>query len=140
MKNMALLKEKNWERHSNPWSGYTRMTILPLLFISIWFHNWIAVGIVIVWAIINPFVFPKPKSTDNWMSKGVLGEKIWTEKYRWDFPQFLNIVNGLFFFPSLYFAYAHMFWPLLLGATMSFIAKLWFLDRMVFYYEKNKKD
>ncbi len=137
---MAILKEKNWERHSNPWSGYTRMAILPFLFLSIWVHNWIALGLVIVWTIVNPFIFPKPKNTDNWMSKGVLGEKLWTEKFRWDFSQFLNIVNGLFFFPALYFAYAHMFWPLLYSATWSFIAKLWFIDRMAFYYEMNKKD
>lgn len=137
---MAILKNEQWAKHSNPWSGWTRTIVYPFIFLSIWFHHWYALVLVIVFIIINPVLFPKPKNTNNWMSKGVLGEKLWSQKFRWDFPQFLNLINALFFFPSLYFAYQNMFWQTLYTATIPFIVKLWFLDRMVFYYEKHKVD
>lgn len=33
----------------------------------------------------------KPKSTENWMSKGVLGEQLWIQHWHWDFPMMLGI-------------------------------------------------
>jgi len=127
-----------WRRHTNPWSGWSRMLTFPFLFIAIWYHNWIALAVVIVWYVVNPFLFPEPKSTDNFMSKAVLGEKLWTEKIRTRFPNVLNACNGIFFVVALYASYRNMLWHVIYPAILSFTFKMWFLDRMVFIYEEFK--
>ena len=134
---MAILG-KYWERHANPWSGATRIATYPFLLLSIWYHNWYAVAAVIAWVIINPLVFPKPRKFDSWLSKGVMGEKRWTEHWRWDFNLLLNFMNALCFIPSLYAAYMTLFWPMLCFGALSFVFKLWFVDRMAVYYERKK--
>ena len=87
---MAVLSEKTWERHANPWSGFTRIISFPLLYLPLWYlSDFIAnpmkywyvlfVGIlVIIWYAINPRLFQKPKDAHHYLTRGVLGEKIWT--------------------------------------------------------------
>lgn len=135
---MAILSKKTWRKHTNPWSGWTRLASYPLLFAAIWYHNWIALVVVAIWFIVNPFIFPEPKSTDNWMSKSVLGEQIWTEKVHYDLSQLLNVFNGIFFLIALYASYQNMFWHVFYPVVLSLTFKMWFLDRMVFIYEANK--
>ncbi len=67
------LREEFWERHSNLWSGLTRMVIAPFLYLALWYHSWIGLGIVILWVAINSFVFPEPRKKDGWISQLVLG-------------------------------------------------------------------
>lgn len=148
---MVIQSEKTWRRHANPWSGFTRMITYPLLFIPIWFfqefledptHCWyplIAMIAVIIWFAINPRIFPEPKNTDNWFSKGVLGEKLWVSDKRYkDIHLVFPFLETPFFFISLYTAYMKMFWPTLFFASVPWLLKVWFFDRMVFYYESNK--
>jgi len=138
--NLKKLREEFWLRHSNPWSGLTRMLITPFLYLTIWYHNWIGLGIVILWTIINPIVFPKPKSTNSWLSRAVLGERAWLNKFRNkprpDLPFLLNVLTGIFFIPSIYFAYVNMFWPALYCATLMVVFKLWYVDRVAVQYGK----
>ena len=107
---MAIMTEKTWEKHANSWSGWTRMVTYPLLYIPFWFlsdfindpsANWfmpVGLLIVIIWFVINPRIFPKPKSYENWMSKGVFGEKIWTANKRYkDINIFFTIIPTPFF-------------------------------------------
>lgn len=71
-----------WARHSNPWSGWSRLTVLPLFALAVWSRIWLGWGalgpilLVLVWTWLNPRIFATPKRTDNWMSRGVLGEQI----------------------------------------------------------------
>jgi len=65
MVNLKKLREEFWLRHSNPWSGLTRMLITPFLYLTIWYHNRIGLGVIILWTIVNPVVFPKPKRTEG---------------------------------------------------------------------------
>ncbi|RLG84134.1 MAG: hypothetical protein DRO40_02430 [Thermoprotei archaeon] len=140
MVNLKKLRKEFWLCHSNPWSGLTRMLISPFLYLTIWYHNWVGLGIVILWTIVNPIVFPKPKRTDNWFSKAVLGEKAWLNKFRSkpqpDLPFLLNTLTAIFFVPSIYFAYVNMFWPTLYCATLMSIFKLWYVDRVALQYGK----
>ena len=143
MVNLKKLGEEFWLRHSNPWSGLTRMLIAPFLYLTIWYHNWIGLGLVILWTIANPLVFPKPKRTNSWFSKVVLGEKVWLESFRknpkLDLQLILNILTAASFIPSVYFAYINMFWPTLYCATLMYIFKLWFVDRVTLQYGKHVK-
>jgi hypothetical protein len=133
------IRKTMWKRHVNPWSGWSRMLSYPFLFLAIWYHNWIALIIVIVWYIANPFLFPEPESTDNFMSKAVLGEKLWTGKMRSKFPNVLNGFNGIFFVIALYASYTNMLWHVVYPAILSLTFKMWFLDRMVRLYESHNE-
>ena len=72
---LGRLGEEFLERHPNPWSGLTRMLIVPFLYAAIWYHNWLALGPVILWILVNPFIFPKPGNWESWFSRVVVGEK-----------------------------------------------------------------
>ncbi len=82
------LKGENWMRHANPASVWTRFGVLPLLAGSIWSRKWIGRRCLIplalssVWLFVNPLFFRPPRSTKNWASKAVFGERIWVERDR----------------------------------------------------------
>ena len=137
---MKIFSQKIWKRHNNPLSGWTRVMAFFLIPILIWFQNWyLLIGLLIFFAI-NPILFPEPKSKNNWMSKSILGEELWTKKgvLQKDFPTILNLFNGLFFFVLIYGAYKNLLGITVFSTIISSVFKLWYLDRMVFYYEKNR--
>lgn len=143
-----MLDEKAFRRHSNPWSVYTRFSMIPLLGLAFWSRVWIGwwslvpIAIVLLWVWLNPRVFPEPKSTNNWASKIVLGEWVWMNrknvpvpKHHCYLPNVLNVagaIGGLAFIGGL--ALLHV-WLTILGGVVMFISKLWFADRMVWLYE-----
>ena len=148
---MAVMKEKTWERHANPISGFTRIITYPFVYIPLWFlaefledpltHWYVAVlGIlVIIWFAVNPRLFKKPANFHHYMSRGVLGEKLWTEDRKKDtFATTLSVLTAPFFFISLYTSYLQFFWETMFFATVPFLLKLWFIDRMVFLYDHEK--
>lgn len=136
---MAILSDKTWERHANPWSGWTRVLSMPALAVGLYFHNLWVLGAVLIWLIINPMVFPKPKTVDNWMSKGVLGEKLYFQdgrKLKKDLPTLLNIINVPVFMAFLYFSWQQAVIPMILAGLLTMVVKFWFIDRMVALVEK----
>lgn len=74
-------------------SVWTRFSGLSLLALAIWSRAWIGLlcliplALAIVWMFVNPRVFKKPKSTRNWASKGVFGERIWAERNSVTIPE-----------------------------------------------------
>ena len=87
------LEGENWMRHANPASVWTRFTVLSILALAIWSRDWIGawcligVGLAIVWMFVNPLLFKAPKSTRNWASRAVLGERIWVDRNTVDLPE-----------------------------------------------------
>ncbi|MEM6587941.1 MAG: DUF6653 family protein [Pseudomonadota bacterium] len=136
-----------WARHANPWSCYTRFTVLPLLVLAIWSRAWVGpwawvfVACVLAWNWLNPRVFPPPSSLDNWASRGVLGERVWINRRsevrahhkRWAFVLTVLSVPGIVFL-------AFGLWQLRLdwtvfGMVLTALPKVWFVDRMVWLYQ-----
>ncbi len=80
------MKDATWERHANPWSVWTRVPLLALFALAVYFRGplgawlWPVLGLLALWAIVNPRAFPPPASTDNWASKGVFGERVWLNR------------------------------------------------------------
>src|SRR3954467_6144112 len=80
------MDEATWLRHANPWSVWTRVATLPLLVLAAWSRAWLGwwalvpVALVLLWTWWNPRLFPVPLSTDNWASKGVMGERVWLNR------------------------------------------------------------
>jgi hypothetical protein len=141
---LMRMDDATWARHSNPISGWSRISILPLLALSIWSRLWIGwhalwlIGLVAIWIWLNPRLFAPPKTQDAWMTQGVLGERIWLARASRPIPlhhekttQVLNAVSGV---SILILGFG--LWKLDLGLTLAGLftsigAKLWFLDRMV---------
>ena len=133
-----------WDRHVNPWSGWTRITLLPLLCLARWSVEWIGwwalglVALVIIWGWLNPRVFPKPERTDNWMSQGVIGERIWLERssdpalaHHVAVVKWLTRLSGAGAIVMIV-GLALLNLPLAVGGMVTaMIGKLWLLDRMV---------
>jgi hypothetical protein len=87
------LEGESWMRHANPASVWTRFTVLSILSLAIWSRDWIGawcvigVGLAIIWMFVNPLLFKAPKSTRNWASRTVLGERISVDRNRVDVPE-----------------------------------------------------
>lgn len=150
---LFAMDDETWERHANPWSVWTRNTVLPVLIIAFWSRVWIGiwtalpVALAIIWVWLNPRVFKKPKSTDNWASKSVLGERIWLDRKEVSIPErhkrvpnILSVVSGIGLLFVIYGVYFLDIWPVLFGSALVYTGKLWFLDRMVWLYEDMKED
>jgi hypothetical protein len=133
---MAIMSERTWSRHSNPWSGWTRTASFPLLFVPPWTRRWWLAAPIAWWFWLNPRLFPPPKDDSAWMTRGVLGEREWTaEARRRDLPMLLAVASGGADLVALVFAYRRRFWPTAAFAAPGFLLKLWFIDRMVERYD-----
>jgi len=142
------MDDDTWARHANPWSVWTRTTVLPALILAAWSRVWIGWGalvpgaIALLWAWVNPRLFGRPDSLESWASKAVLGERMWIrrddrpvpERHR-VVPHVLNTVSGVGVLVVVGGVGWRAVWPTLLGATLVYAGKLWFLDRMVWLYE-----
>jgi hypothetical protein len=145
------MDDNTWERHANPWSVWSRTTVLPVLILAAWSRVWIgwwalAPGVIaLLWTWLNPRLFGKPPSLDSWASKCVLGERIWVNRDEVPVPEHhrlaptvLNVVSGTGMLFVIWGAVQLSIWPTLFGATLVYAGKLWFLDRMVWLYEDMK--
>ena len=145
------MSDETWERHANPWSVWSRFSALPLLILAIWSRVWIGrwalvpTAAALIWTWLNPRLFSRPTSTDNWASKGVLGERVWLNREtipippgQRTLPHLLNVVSGIGAVLVVWGLIARAVWPTVLGTVLAYLGKLWFVDRMVWLYEEMK--
>ena len=143
------LRGDGWLRHANPVSVWVRFTVLPLIVLSIWSRRWIGprsllpLGASLVFMVVEPLLFPPPRSTRNWASRGVLGERIWADRnavdlpeefrstavpnttYAFQFAGLAALVRGLVVFDLR---------SVVGGLLLVQCAKAWFIDRMVLLF------
>ena len=83
----------SWMKHANPASVWTRFSVVSLFALAIWSRDWIGiwclipVALSIVWMFVNPLFFKEPRSTRNWASRAVLGERIWVDRDKIELPE-----------------------------------------------------
>ncbi len=141
------MSASTWARHANPWSGWSRLSTLPLLAMAIWSRVWLGwgalapVGVVLLWIWLNPRLFPPPRSTENWMSRGVLGEQLWLAGDRLTLPdhhlRMARILSAASFVGVLVLGYGLFVLDAgftVAGLVTTMLSKLWFLDRMVWLH------
>lgn len=147
------LDDDNWMRHANPISVWTRYSVLPVIVLAFWSREWIGwwclvPGLVsLLWLFFNPILFKKPKSTKNWASKAVLGERVFLNRDNVPIPDNHNtllhaILNGISFVGVLLSIWATVYfsvWGAVLGVALAYLGKSWYLDRMVWLYEDMKE-
>ncbi|MGB3513280.1 MAG: DUF6653 family protein [Microcoleaceae cyanobacterium] len=149
--NLFQMTDEVWQGHTNPWSVSTRYSVLPLIIVSIWSRIWInwwcliPIFLSIIWTWINPRIFPKPTSTNNWASKAVLGERVWLNREKIEIPKHhfpvIRITNliSLAGLPFCIWGLIQLnIWATFLGVILVILGKTWFLDRMVWLYAEMK--
>ena len=141
------MDDDTWERHANPWSVWTRTTVLPAFILAAWSRVWIGWGalgpgaLALLWTWLNPRLFGRPASLDSWASRAVLGERVWIDRdevpaHHRLAPRILNAVSGVGMLFVIWGVARLAVWPTLFGAALVYAGKLWFLDRMVWLYEE----
>lgn len=142
--------ETDWFRHANPWSVWTRMATFPLTALALYSWVWLGIYAIVplifvgIWTWLNPRIFPKPASTKTWASKVVFGEKLYLDhtRYNLDIAHHhviaANIttaiagIGALVLLIGVVFAHPYM---TILGTVISFLGKLWFVDRMAWLFD-----
>ena len=86
----------------------------------------------------NPVFFKKARSTNNWASKSVLGERVWMNRDTIDVPQIhktakkiLDAISSVGMLLSILAIITLSIWPAILGVALAYLGKSWYLDRMV---------
>ncbi len=139
-------------KHANPWSVWTRYSVLPVIVIAFWSRIWIGwwclvPGIIsILWMFFNPILFREPRSTKNWASKAVLGERVYLNRDKIEIPDIhktplytiLNIIAFTGMAMAIVAVVYHCVWGAVFGVSFVYIGKSWYLDRMVWLYETMK--
>jgi hypothetical protein len=151
---MFGLKGDSWMRHANALSVWTRFAVLPMLAVAIWSRDWIGwwsvalVVLVLVFMVINPMLFHRPRSTRNWASKAVFGERIWADRNEVEIPpkyrrtRSLAITNVFQLAGAAVLTYGLIRLDLVdvvAGVLIMQTAKSWYLDRMVLLFEHMKE-
>jgi hypothetical protein len=147
------LEGERWLRHANPVSVWTRFAVLPLLALAVWSREWIgwwslpAVALVLVFMMVNPLLFPQPRSTQ------ALGLQGSVRRAHLDRPgqgrelpaQFrsrvLSVTYAVQVVGMAILVYGLVELDLLAvvsGLLVTQTAKAWFIDRMVLLYEDVK--
>ena len=142
------MNDRVWARHMNPLSVWTRLFSAPLWFLALWSYVWLGwlslvpILIMAVWTYLNPRVFPRPRTLDAWGSKGVLGERVWLARKEMPLPAgfaraafITSSLSGLFILCGFYGFITRDFWAAVLGWHAAVVAKIWFVDRMVWLWD-----
>jgi hypothetical protein len=145
------MNDEVWTRHANPWSVWTRVAILPLFVLAVWSRVWLGwwalvpITALAAWTWFNPRAFPRPRSTMNWASRAVLGERVWLNSRAVPIPQhhrraamILTVISASGVTPLAWGLATFDLCPTMLGATLIAFGKLWFVDRMVWLYDEMK--
>lgn len=151
LERLMAMDDATWARHANPWSGWTRLPILPLVALSVWSRTWIGwwclvpIVILLIWTYLNPRAFTEPVSTDNWMSKVTFGERAWLNARAHPIPdhharmgRYLGLLTGAGLVPLIWGLWVLNPWAVVLGLFVTVLGKLWQMDRMVWIYQDMK--
>lgn len=106
-------------------------------------------GIVsLLWMFFNPVFFSKPRSTKNWASKAVLGERVYLNRDNVEIPDshktplysILKLISFTGIVLSIWAIICYSIWGVVLGGALTYLGKSWYLDRMVWLYEVMKTE
>ena len=95
------------------------------------------VALALGWIWLNPRLFPEPRRHDAWMSRAVLGERVWIEHRAAVAPHHRRAARLLAWasLPGLAATAAGLAWfwweGVVFGAVLAVLPKAWFCDRMV---------
>jgi hypothetical protein len=149
---MEVITNFIWKKYANPWSIWVRFFILPMLIISMWSRIWIEqwslllVLITLAWIYFNPRISPNKKTKNIWAIQAVLGERLWLNRHKYLIPEHhffvitaLQIIVIIGFVTCLVGILFLNVWLTFFGLSVTYICMCWFLDRMVWLYNDDKR-
>jgi hypothetical protein len=136
-------EDRFWARHSNPWSGWTRIPSGAVIVYAIYHRNWRLLGAALVWTAMNPVLFSSPETDDAWMTRAVLAERWWIREESnrtvgFDYPNICNTAGALGFIYALYAAWRQSPKGAALGVVASIGLKLWWLRLLIRQYDQRR--
>ena len=137
---LQRLTRKVFERHSNPWSAWTRLLSIPLVFIPFWTRSWKHAFLVGGWMLLNPIAFPKPKDDSAWATKAMLGEEMWVAKRPLDKAMALNVAASGFGIGGVVASFKRRLAPAALCTVLEVALLLFYWQLMSDYYEEHRDD
>jgi hypothetical protein len=132
-----LLREI-FKHHSNPWSAWTRLLSVPLVFVPIWTRSWREGAIVVVWLIVNPIMFREPNNDKAWATRAMLGEEMWITKRPLDGAMALSVGATAFGLGGVWGAYKRRLLQTALCTVGQVALLLAYWREMVNYYERHR--
>lgn len=144
MVSLEEFKERFWERHSNPKSGWSRVLVLPVLLYAVYHRRWKLAAAAVVFTVINPVLFSPPKDEHAWMTRVVLAEQWWTDELEnsvlgLSYPPILNLLN----IPATGYAFVSAYRKkpiqVVLGGLASISLKFWYVGALVRQYDTEKQ-
>ncbi|WP_123621946.1 DUF6653 family protein [Halorubrum sp. CSM-61] len=134
------LEERFWKRHSNPKSGWSRTALTPVLLYAVYHRKWRLAGAAVLFALVNPVLFPPPADDDAWMTRVVLAERWWTRERKAglldrSYPNGLNLLNVPVSIYAFLAAYRRR--PVRAGVAgaVSMALKFWYVGALVRRYD-----
>ena len=137
----SALPDWFWRRHANPKSGWSRLLATPLLLLAVSRRDRRLLVLALVYTLLNPVAFPPPADDRAWMTRGVLGERVWIEhgpRPRW--VSALNAVSGLPFLYALVAAYRRQPGCAAVAATLAGALKMAFVAWCVRLYDRTREE
>jgi hypothetical protein len=130
-----------WQRHANPWSGWTRVLAYPLLMLGVYRRDGRLLAGTTLFVLLNPVLFPAVDSDEAWMSRVVLGERLWlSEGRKTSLVNLLNVANVPVSLYAVYAAYRRRPVRTALATAGSMLLKFLFVNEMVKFYDAHAED
>ena len=129
-----------FRHHSNPWSAWTRLLSVPLVFVPIWNRSWREGAIVGVWLIVNPIVFSEPKNDKAWATRAMLGEERWIAERPLDRAMALSLGATVFGLGGVWGAYTRRLLPTAVCTVGQVALLLGYWREMALYYKRHPEE
>ena len=114
---------------------WTRLLSYPLVFVPFWNRSWNQGVAVAAWFAANPVLFFEPENRGAWVTRAVLGEKLWTAERPLDPIMLLNVTSAAFGAGGIWRAHKRRFWPMVFFVSAGFLLLLWCIGRYASYYD-----
>jgi hypothetical protein len=129
-----------WRRHANPLSGWSRVAVLPVLLYGIYARRPRLVAAALAFTVVNPVLFSPPRDADAWMTKVVLGERMYYRHREGPRPiDLLNYANGPISAYAVYAAYRRRPLRTAVATALSMLTKFAFVAFVARYYDRNRE-
>jgi hypothetical protein len=129
-----------WQRHANPKSGWSRVATLPVLMYGIYTRRPRLVAAALGFVVVNPVLFSPPDDADAWMTRVVLGERMYY-RHRGSpgAVDLLNYANGPVTAYAVYAASRRRPVRTVVATALSMALKFLFVGFVARYYEANRE-
>jgi hypothetical protein len=138
---LDAMKQVFWQRHANPWSGWTRVLSYPLTILAIYRRDRRLLAGMALFSLLSPIVLPPPDGEDAWQTEAILGERLWfAQGEKVSLVNLLNVANVPVSAYAVYSAYRHRPVRTALATIGSMALKFLFVNELAKYYERERQE